>query len=134
MLHTQRENSRNGYGLRESVPFAVLVLMVMLLRLLTNLLMIRMRSSDRTEGSHEQQPKHKAKGSEMLQEIPEKGPINVSIATIPTCYNEHQVTSASLELEQQRPLPPLLRPVVRPFAQSSCRALRHWACRARPLS
>ena len=48
VMEPQLENSGDRYGLCESVLFAVLVL----LRLLANLLMVRMSSGSRTQGSH----------------------------------------------------------------------------------
>ncbi len=98
-MQPQIENSRDGYGLRESALVAVLVVMVVLLRLLTNLLVIRMSVGDRTRGSHEKQAKHKANGSEMPQELPAKGSFNVSIETALTCNNEHRVACASQAAE-----------------------------------
>ena len=50
LMQPQIKNSRDRYGLRESALFAVLV--VVLLRLLANLLMVRMSSGSRTQGSH----------------------------------------------------------------------------------
>ena len=50
VMEPQLENSGDRYGLCESVLFTVLV--VALLRLLANLLMVRMSSGSRTQGSH----------------------------------------------------------------------------------
>ena len=96
----QLKNRRDRYGLGESAIFAVLVVMVVLLRLLTHLLVIGMSSSNRAKSSHQEQAKHKAKGSEMPQELPAMSFFKVSIATDQTCYNEYQVTSASQEIGQ----------------------------------
>ena len=103
----QLENSRDRYGLGESAVFAVLV--IVLLRLLINLLVVGMSSSNRTKGSYEEQAKDKAKGPEVLQELPARGSMNVSIETNLTCNNQHQFTSASQELEHPaRCTPPAL--------------------------
>jgi hypothetical protein len=98
-MQPQIKNSRDRYGLHESALFAVLVVMVVLLRLLANLLVIRMSVGDRTSGSRKEQATRKAKGSEMPQELPERCSFNVSIETEPTCNNAHQVISGSQEAE-----------------------------------
>jgi hypothetical protein len=70
-MQPQLENSGDRYGWRESALFAVLV--VVLLRLLTHLLMVRMSRSDRTQGVDQDKAKHNAQGSERRQEASCKG-------------------------------------------------------------
>ncbi len=82
-MQPQLGNSRDRYGLGESALFAVLVVMVVLLHLLTNLLMIGMILSNRAKGSDEEQAKHQAQGPERVQELPARDLFNVSIATAP---------------------------------------------------
>jgi len=52
VMQPQLKNRYSRYGHGESALFAVLVVMVVLLRLLTHLLVIGMSSSNRAKSSH----------------------------------------------------------------------------------